>query len=237
MAAYIYVDLLPISIRKQRRLKYLKGKDKPPMDPTSPLKADVLRPFATLVVPGAFAVGPWFYVVAQQSTKVMRFWMEDTYVAILLGLVAAIAAGLMLENIGAKLEHAWDGVVDKKCPNQMKRWNNYLKLSGIDDLVGQRYLRTIVLRMKFELAMGPAILIGWTAICALNWTQSLWPVENVYRGALVMLIVVWWLLGESRNSAMLADEVRTLILEAKGCLPPAIVLVESTATTRRQRSA
>lgn len=108
----------------------------------------------------------------------------------------------------------WDSKLAKDNEDHSDHWEQYLKLRLNDEIVGQRYLRTLLTRMKFELAMVPAFFFFW---CGLLWLNRLYELWRPSRFALltgVLLILTIYLLLESYRSASVMSQTRTLIIEA-----------------------
>jgi hypothetical protein len=66
-----------------------------------------------------------------------------------------LTAGLIAEDMGARLERAFD---NRLCnvhgyERHLEEWYDYLCVAFEREPVGHRYLRSIVLRLKFELGM------------------------------------------------------------------------------------
>jgi hypothetical protein len=73
--------------------------------------SEVFRPLATIVIPGAMAISTWFVMLLQRFTTVRNLAEANhTETALLLAL-ASIAAGLLVEDIGSRIESRW---FDKK---------------------------------------------------------------------------------------------------------------------------
>ncbi len=91
-------------------------------------------------------------------TAVTAFHHTETTLVLAL---ASIAAGLLVEDIGSRIESRF---LDKRLGAQpafsthSEEWNQYLRLVFKTEPVGQRYLRAILLRFKFELGASIALL-------------------------------------------------------------------------------
>src|ERR1700733_7814336 len=89
----------------------------------------------------------------------LRLRNRCTETTLLLAL-ACIAAGLLVEDIGSRIESRF---LDKRLGTQpgfsthSDEWNQYLRLVFKAEPVGQRYLRAILLRFKFELGTAIAL--------------------------------------------------------------------------------
>jgi hypothetical protein len=92
------------------------------------------------------------FVVLLQRFPSFRNLAEanHTETALLLAL-ASIASGLLVEDIGSRIESRW---FDKQLVKQPSfshhddEWDQYLRLTFSIEPVGQRYLRTILLRFN-----------------------------------------------------------------------------------------
>ena len=185
------------------------------MDFISAFKSELFRPLATLVVPGGVAIGPYVLVVAYYFPAVTSFWNDhpSAFVAILV--ICIVTVGLIVEDLGAFIERDfWDSKLARDNADHSDHWEQYLKLRLNDEIVGQRYLRTLLTRMKFELAMVPAFFFFW---CGLLWLNRLYDLWRPSRFALltgVLLILTVYLLLESYRSASVMSTTRTLIVQA-----------------------
>ena len=145
--------------------------------------SEVFRPLATIVIPGAMVISTWFVVLLQRLPPFRNFaGANHTETALLLAL-ASIASGLLVEDTGSRFESQW---LDKRLVKQPgfshhdDEWDQYLRLTFTIEPVGQRYLRTILLRFKFEVGTAVALLLSSPG---LFWTGP------GYRWALLWLSV------------------------------------------------
>jgi hypothetical protein len=185
------------------------------LDFATALKSEIFRPFSTIIVPGTIALAPFLPVVAHFNPELPRFWNAHGAAFVALLLVAIVATGFALENIGARIEVAWDRLIAKERKAHSREWVSYLKLEMKDELVGQRYLRGVVTRLKFELACAPALVIGCVGLGWSNHVTSRWEWCNVALTCLFALSVAAFLLNESWSGAKVASQTRRLILAAK----------------------
>jgi len=185
------------------------------MDFISAFKSELFRPLATLVVPGGVAISPYVLVVGYYFPGVTSFWREhpSAFVAILV--ICIIGVGLIVEDLGAFIERDfWDNKLARENEDHSEHWEQYLKLRLNDEIVGQRYLRTLLTRMKFELAMVPAFFFFWCGLLWLNRLYELWRPSRFALLSGVLLILTIYLLLESYRSASVMSQTRTLIIEA-----------------------
>jgi hypothetical protein len=126
--------------------------------------AEIFRPVVTLLIPGFWALTPWTISMFLHYPMTWDFVSRHHEGGGLVFVVFATAVGMILENLGSRLEICYD----RRCAKgSSENWYAYLALAVDPEPIGLRYIRTIVLRMKFELAMcsaGPIALIGIVCI-------------------------------------------------------------------------
>jgi hypothetical protein len=185
------------------------------VDFISAFKSELFRPLATLVVPGGVAIGPYVLVAGYYFPGIVSFWKEhpSAFVAVLV--ICIVAVGLIVEDLGAFIERDfWDSKLARENGDHSDHWEQYLKLRLNDEIVGQRYLRTLLTRMKFELAMVPAFFFFWCGLLWLNRLYDLWRPSRFVLLSGVLLILTIYLLLESYRSASVMSATRTLIVQA-----------------------
>jgi hypothetical protein len=181
--------------------------------------SEVFRPLATIVIPGAMAISTWFVVLLQRFPTVRNLAEANhTETALLLAL-ASIASGLLVEDIGSRIESRW---FDKQLVKQPdfshhdEDWDQYLRLTFSIEPVGQRYLRTILLRFKFEVGTAVALLLSCPG---LFWTSLGYPWTLLWFSLCVALALV--LLFEASSSHRVLSEIRHEILKGAIVYPAA----------------
>jgi hypothetical protein len=182
------------------------------MDLISAFKSEVLRPIVTLVIPGATAIAPWVIVVSYYIPKVAEFWKNHPTAFVAIITACVLSAGLILEDIGASIEtFIWNRVADEATKQE---WDKYLKLQLKDEIVGQRYLQTILMRLKFELSMPPALVVF---AMGLLWIEGLYDTGSgkatLSLSGIVFGIAVY-LFYEAIQSVQLLANTRRLIIES-----------------------
>jgi hypothetical protein len=79
------------------------------MDVTSAFKSEIFRPLTTVVIPGAVAIGPYVILVGYYAPITFKFWDDHSAAVVATIVVAAIAVGLVLDNIGTHIEAKFFG--------------------------------------------------------------------------------------------------------------------------------
>ncbi len=185
------------------------------MDATSTLKSELFRPLATILVPGFLASAPFLLIVANTFAVDPLSVMDRRPVpAATLIFVISLIAGFVLENLGSLYEHfVIDKLLPKKFPHFKRVWHSYLRMRIKHEVIGQRYLQTIRIRLKFELAMAPALVLLAIGVACLNWSNNVWkwwPTFHVF--VFMVLAVLAYLLYEAYRSAFVLAETRELLV-------------------------
>ena len=193
------------------------------MDVESALKDQFFRPLIRTIVPGAIATAPWVEWVATSVSRVDGFRQAQPLGFILLAGIVAIAAGLVLEDLGSRIETALDDwgsgrVRDGEQPGSVEHrdcWDAYLALGESTRTHADDYLDSILLRFKFELSMVPALIS-----CAIG-LETLFvavpepvPVSIVVASVVIPAGVALYLWFETRASWSLLHRIRSEIVRA-----------------------
>lgn len=182
------------------------------MDLISGLKSELFRPLVTLVVPGAIALGPYVIVTRSKVPPVAAFWASEPAGFVTILLVAVLAGGLILEDVGSRIETLWDRVNAKQESSLQAEWHAYLQLQDTKDSAGQHYLDSLLLRMKFELSMAPALLLHAIGLIWINAIHRLFTTTSMGLLAGGITLLALYLLWESRSSAVNLIRVRRDII-------------------------
>jgi hypothetical protein len=185
------------------------------MDLAAPLRPEVLRPILTLVVPGAIGLAPFLSLATIWFPGMAYFADEHRYVTAGIIGVTVLALGFLLEDLGTVVEvKLIDPGLYTAHPNLKQEWKQYLQLELDDEIIGQRYLRTKITQLKFELALMISIVLGWAGLSMLQALRNILPqVQYVTLGAVVLAAVVLLCKAATTTADLLAG-TRTTILQA-----------------------
>jgi hypothetical protein len=113
--------------------------------------SEVFRPLITVLVPGLVALSTFFWTLLERL-PIVRHLAETrrTETGIVL-LLSALAIGEVLEDLGSHIETIFDYWKKEKDPDFDVKWHDYLFLSFKQDPIGRGYIKSLVLRLKFEL--------------------------------------------------------------------------------------
>jgi hypothetical protein len=174
--------------------------------------SEIFRPLATTVIPGAMTITVWFIVLIQRFALLRDLVSANhTETAVLLALIS-IASGLLVEDCGSRIESRWfDRRLEKnpKFSTHEEEWNQYLRLAFKIEPVGQRYLRTIFMRFKFELGTAVALLSSAVGLFFTNLTRC----HAIFWSAVCLVVAGYVLIIEAHSSHRLLSEVRHEILK------------------------
>jgi diacylglycerol kinase len=184
------------------------------MDISSTLKNEIFRPLTMIVIPGAFALAPYVAVLAKYFPKFSEFMKSETNLFLVALLLATTAIGFILEDIGSRIEDSIDWLLCKIKPGRKEYWSEYLKLKTQDDYIGQRYLRTIYIRFKFELSMAPALAVCLYGLSWANQLTNTWSQESMQKLTWFIVAIIVYLLVEAYNSAVVLGTLHKSISQA-----------------------
>ena len=185
------------------------------MDLASALKPDVFRAFAIYICPGVVAALPWILGVFWPDAQHSTMWKETSFSMIAVLLLAALCVGLILEDIGSRIE---THVVDRRLKKQAQYagistvfWA-YLRTCSSSGLVAHKFLSATVTRYKFELSMIPACLCSALGLEAAYFLGTGLNYPKTVAGIIVLVTAAGILLKEAHDSARLLHTLRELIL-------------------------
>jgi len=195
------------------------------MEPLKSIKLDIDRILLQLLIPGIFAGLPFFLIFLNTYPDAMIIFKKSEGMCTTVLFIISITIGLFLEDLGAIIEYRFDKrniIKYKRDENRdtENEWHQYLQLnisSEKCDIVAQRYVRSILIRMKFELSFCVSLIIMSIGLLILNLQISFidsWFIFIILC-ILLPLVLSTYLLWEIRNSTRLLIKVRKLILEKK----------------------
>lgn len=161
--------------------------------------SEFFRPLATLLLPGALALTPATIVAYSRMCDFRKFANANHAETTAALVVLAFFLGLILEDGGSHIECGLDNLfvpweaarrsgtsmpwhrriaaLFKETPGSQSEteWFNYLRLAFKLEPVGHRYMRTLVLRLKFELGCCAACPAAMTSVLLwkTTWTWRL----------------------------------------------------------------
>jgi hypothetical protein len=185
------------------------------MDLTSAFKSEIFRPLVPVVVPGFVAIAPFVIVAGHYIPAIPKFWNDHDSAFVAVFSVIVLAVGLILEGLGAFIESGiLDGTLGKDNPDHAAEWDEYLQLRLKDEMIAQRYLRTVLVHLKFELSMIPALALLLVGLLWIDNIYRVWSDEATLWIIGIVAALIWYLAWQSTQSAGTLARTRRLILSA-----------------------
>jgi hypothetical protein len=178
--------------------------------------SEVFRPLMTILLPGVVALSTWI-IGLLQNHSVLRELLEAKRVeSAILVFLSALALGEVIEDLGSRIEYRYDKRQENKNPEFTEEWYRYLALAFEIEPVGHRYLKTLVLRLKFQLGLGIGIIFAGAGTLSTSLTsQALWC---ALMGCGITAVYLLW---EARETHELLGEVRREMLKRVNRRPEA----------------
>ncbi len=164
----------------------------------------------SLVVPGFYATATISISALERFGDLRTLIDKYSGVATVVFLLVVLAVGLTAEEMGSRIETHLDSALGKRAgyEGHHKEWFDYLRLAFDKEPIGHRYLRSLVLRLKFELGMTVASVPF--ALGAL-----LLPISFSLRSAVIATSLVFaiYFYIEARSSNKTLSELRREMLK------------------------
>lgn len=175
----------------------------------SGLQSSILKPVGTIIGPGGIALTLLLYPAAVTNDGVGSFIRANSGLFGFYALVACVILGYFIENLGSRVE---DFIFVKTGgKGQLGEWYDYLATKANEETVGFRYISTIVVRLKIELALFVLTILSFPAYAIYHFCLEL---EFPYLIFSVVSLVLSLLSGyESYSSVKLLNRTRTEILK------------------------
>jgi hypothetical protein len=179
--------------------------------------SDVLRPLVSLVVPGTIAVVPGIAAWLWAEPTVRAIIQANLNIVAVAMVLLVLFAGLVCEDVGSHLEYLFDHFQDnptgKRAETRRKgqhdqEWYEYLRIAYQLEPVGHHYMRTLVLRLKFELGSCIAFVFGLIGIW---WLPTTYTIRAVASVPVLLLIALFFI--ESRWTHEVLSDLRTELLK------------------------
>ena len=98
----------------------------------------------------------------------------------------------------------------------MAEWYSYLRLTFTVEPIGQRYLRTLTLALKFELALVPGLMVMYAGLLWLDTSVDILSTRGAWWLGVALAALMLFLLIESWTSAQRLTRLRRELLEEYG---------------------
>jgi len=192
------------------------------MEKLSTLNLTFDRVIIQLVTPGLIASYPYILLFFQARPDCEDFFLSNKdglLIAFLI--IIGLIVGLLLENIGSRIEvHYYDERQKKEDRKFIKTWQKFLQLqiknNEDKEPIGLSYTRNIVFRMKFELSAGVALLLMAIGLAIYDHNEVIFEnciVNTFFIYVLPIGISAYLLLVEGYSSAKVLAQTRKLLVK------------------------
>ena len=191
------------------------------MELTSVLKNELFRPTVTLIIPGGIATAPYLSLCFHYFPCTKKFASSNTWLFAIVILLVSVAIGLILEDIGSRIEACFDEKLarQKKYTRHVGEWKKYWRLSFKEESVGHRYLRSIIIRLKFEMNMIASLPFLFFGFLWLSILKVLTATQMFVIGVIVAALLSYMTFEAWAGVKLLSDIRRELL---KGVVEPPI---------------
>lgn len=176
------------------------------------------RVLIQLIIPGMVAVFPYFFIYLNHFPFDKEFLLKNPTILMTTLTILSLIAGIILENIGSIIEvKCYDKKNESKFPNYSEIWKKFLKLNyDAKEPVGHRYLRNILLRMKFELSFGTALIPLSIGLIILDNQKVL--IGSFFLKLFLLFFIplggaLYLILKEAYDSSVVLAKTRELLVE------------------------
>ncbi len=187
------------------------------MDLTSVLRDEVFKPAVTLLGPGVIASFPYI-ALAFLTHQELHSIAASHSGAVIGGLILVfVVVGLLMDNIGARIECCLDQALINKdgYGDHLSNWKKYWRVAFQQEPVGHRYLRTIVLKLKFELNTLSSIPFALVGVVWIFTVCLIGAISTVVLSILGVVLGVF-MYKEAELSVRLLSDVRREVLKGIG---------------------
>jgi hypothetical protein len=182
------------------------------MDISNAFKTEVFRPIVITLIPGAFSLAPYICFLCLKYPYVADVIKENLAGSTIVYVFASIAAGMVFENIGSRIETWFGLIVAKNDENYNDDWMAYLRTNFEKPPIGLAYISSIVMRMKFELSFSISLTIVVIGISILNTLRSnYWTTEFLVTTGAIFAIGIYLMIEAYSSVKLLGDLRRNLL--------------------------
>lgn len=193
------------------------------MDKLTSLPLSPDRVLIQLVIPGGLGALPFIMLACEWSPAFRALLsMDSHFLMVAVCTVLSLVVGILLENLGSRFEVDYIDVRLAKeesekglKPTFNEIWDRFLQLSYVNEPVGQRYLRNILVRLKFELSTGFALIghsIGFLFYGESCYIFGCRCIETIYHLG-CWGIALYLLFFEAVTTAQVLARTRRLLVE------------------------
>lgn len=188
------------------------------MEKISSLNLDFDRVLIQLIIPGLTATFPWLIIFLNHHKEDCKYILDNISLLVTISVLISLVTGIIFENIGSFIEvHLYDKRNSKNDPNYLRTWEEYLLLNYAGkEPIGHRYIRNILLRMKFELSFGCALIPMAIGLITLDYQHEIFQ-YCIVKCLLFYLIplgtFIYLIFWEGQSSSIVLAKTRKSLVE------------------------
>jgi hypothetical protein len=147
-------------------------------------QSEIFRPLVTLLIPGALAISSWLFALIWRFPGFKAAIMAHTTETYWILFFVITGLGIFIEDCGARIELHFDRLANQKTDGKHnEQWRSYLRTAFVAEPIGRGYVRSLVLRLKFQIGVLLASLVAGLGVV---WLLFL---GMDYRGAILLIIL------------------------------------------------
>lgn len=187
------------------------------MEKLTSLNLSFDRILIQILIPGLISIFPYFLLYLNFHPNAKSYLLQNQSVTITSVSFLSLIAGMILENLSGRFEVLYLDKLNRKRDSDFDSiWENFLKITyEKGEPVGHRYLRSIILRMKFEISAGIALIPMFIGLLILNFYK---PIFDYWYWVVILLIIAplgfsaYLLFCEARSSSRVLANTRKLLV-------------------------
>lgn len=188
------------------------------MEKITSLNLDFDRVLVQLIVPGVTAVFPWIILFVNHHASYNKFIIGNLSVFVTAIVLIGLIVGIILENAGSRIEVSlYDKRNAKLDMDYRKVWEEYLQLNyGGNEPIGHRYIRNILLRMKFELSFGCAMVPMSIGLGIFDYQFEIFQnniLDYLFIYIIPFILFIYLIFKEGYSSSKVLANTRKLLVE------------------------
>jgi len=167
-----------------------------------------------LLLPGATVLAPWIIWLPLHFSRLKQYGLDNTVIVSVGLFLCALLAGRVVAHLGSWWEaQINDRIISSKDPKHIENWYKYLRLAFVTEPVGVRYMRDVLVSLKFELNEGVALLITTIESWVIWYLDPNFDALRASVLSFVMLVIAAYLLFDSYHSSKILSKVREELIK------------------------
>lgn len=176
------------------------------------------RVLIQLIIPGMISVFPFFVIYLYHFPSDRDFLFKNPTILVTIITILSLIIGIIWENIGSIIEtKCYDKKNARKFADYNETWEKFLTLNyDGKEPTGHRYVRNILIRMKFELSFGIALIPSSVGLIILDCQHLL--IKSCLLKTLLLFMIpiggaIYLLTKEAYNSSVVLAKTRKLLVD------------------------